>query len=87
MSAIIYEGVLFVALLATLGALVYLGVQSTPVGRRLRQSRNRVLIDKDAAATCPIHGRHLEHELVRLPDGALVCPTCYKETVHDQLDR
>ena len=87
MSAIIIEGVLFVALLAAVGALFRLGVQSTSVGRRLRQEQNRKLIDRAAAATCPIHGLQNEDELVRLPDGDLMCPRCYKENVHGQLDR
>ena len=87
MSAIILEGVLFVALLATVGALIRLGVQSTPVGRRIRQAQNRVVIDQAAAATCPIHGLQNEDDLVRLPEGGLMCPHCYKEEVHGQLDR
>jgi hypothetical protein len=87
MTAIIIEGVLFVALLAAVGALVRLGVQSTSVGRRLRQAQNRALIDRTAAATCPIHGLQNEDELVRLPEGGLMCPHCYKENVHGQLDR
>ena len=87
MTAIILEGVLFVALLAAVGALVRLGVQSTPVGRRLRQGQNRKEIDRAAAATCPIHGLQNEDDLVRLPDGDLMCPRCYKENVHGQLDR
>jgi hypothetical protein len=87
MSAIILEGVLFVALLAAVGALVRLGVQSTPVGRRLRQAQNRVVLDRAAAATCPIHGLQNEDDLVRLPEGGLMCPHCYQENVHGQLDR
>ena len=87
MSVIILEGILFVALLAAVGALVRLGVQSTPVGRRLRQAQNRKEIDRAAAATCPIHGLQNEDELVRLPEGGLMCPQCYKENVHGQLDR
>lgn len=87
MSAIILEGVLFVALIAAVGALFRMGVQSTPVGRRLRQEQNRKLIDRAAAATCPIHGLQNEDDLVRLPDGGLMCPLCYKENVHGQLDR
>ena len=87
MSVIILEGILFVALLATVGALVRLGVQSTSVGRRLRQAQNRVLIDRAAAATCPTHGLQNEDDLVRLPEGGLMCPHCYKEEVHGQLDR
>jgi hypothetical protein len=87
MSAIILEGVLFVALIAAVGALVFLGVQSTPVGRRLRQGQNRKELDRAAAATCPIHGPQNEDDLVRLPEGGLMCPRCYQENVHGQLDR
>ena len=87
MSAIIIEGVLFVALLAAVGALIRLGVQSTPVGRRLRQGHNRKEIDRVAAATCPIHGLQNEDAMVRLPEGDLMCPHCYQENVHGQLDR
>ena len=86
MSVIIIEGILFVALLAALGSLFRLGVKSTPVGRRLVQEQNRKLIDRAAAATCSIHGLQNEDDLVRLPDGGLMCPHCYKENVHDQLD-
>jgi hypothetical protein len=87
MSVIILEGILFVALLAAVGALVRWGLQSTPVGRRLRQAQNRKAIDRAAAATCPIHGLQNEDDLVRLPDGGLMCPHCYQENVHGQLDR
>ena len=87
MSAIILEGVLFVALLAAVGVLIRLGVQSTPVGRRLRQGQNRKVIDRAAAATCPIHGLQDEDLMVRLPDGALMCPQSYKESVNGQFDR
>lgn len=82
MILIILEGVLFVALVAAVGAFLYMGVQSTPVGRRLRQSRNRALIDRSAQAACPTHGRQDEDDLVRLPDGTLICPRCYEEEVH-----
>ena len=83
MSVIIIEGVLFVALLATGAALLYFVlVQFTPVGVRLRQTKNRRQIDRAAELNCPIHGPRNEKDLVRLASGELICPDCYKETVH-----
>jgi hypothetical protein len=83
MSIIIIEGVLFVALLATGAALLYFVlVQFTPVGVRLRQAQNRRQIDRAAELNCPIHGPRNETDLVRLASGELICPDCYKETVH-----
>ena len=83
MSVIILEGVLFVALLATGAALLYFVlVQFTPVGVRLRQMQNRRQIDRAAELQCPIHGPRKETDLVRLASGELLCPDCYKETVH-----
>jgi len=87
MFVIILEGVLFVALVVTAGALLVLGVwHLTPVGRRLQQRANRRRIDRVAELTCPIHGTHAERELVRLPSGEPMCPECYKETVHGKHD-
>ena len=83
MSVIILEGVLFVALLATGAALLYFVlVQFTPVGVRLRQTQNRRQIDRTAELNCPIHGPRKENDLVRLASGEVMCPDCYKETVH-----
>jgi hypothetical protein len=83
MTVIIIEGVLFVALLATGAALLYFVlVQFTPVGARLRQAKNRRQIDRAAELYCPIHGPRNETDLVRLASGELICPDCYKETVH-----
>lgn len=83
MSVIIVEGVLFVALLGTGAALLYfILVQFTPVGIRLRQMHNRRQIDRAAEHTCPIHGPRNETDLVRLASGEVMCPDCYKETVH-----
>jgi hypothetical protein len=82
MSVIILEGVLFVALLATGAALLYFVVVSfTPVGVRLRQTRNRRQLDRAAELNCPIHGPRKETDLVRLTSGDVMCPDCY-ETVH-----
>ena len=83
MTEIIIEGVLFVALLATVGTLLYLVLMYfTPVGERLRQTQNRRRIDNAAELVCPIHGQRSSTDLVRLTSGELLCPECYKETFH-----
>lgn len=86
MNVIILESVLFVALLAVVGALFVTALGITPLGRRLRQSANRKRIDKQAELTCPIHGLQREEDLVRLPSGEPLCPHCYKEATHGHLD-
>ena len=84
MGAIIIEGVLFVALIATGGAfLVWLFVTFTPAGVRLRQTQNRKQIQRSAELVCPIHGLRTEDQLVRLANGERTCPDCFKETFHD----
>ena len=81
MRVIIVEGVLFVALLAAGGALLYWTLMMfTPAGTRIRQIRNRHRVERAATLDCPIHGMMTEDTLVRLADGARVCPDCYKET-------
>ena len=83
MTAIIIEGVLFVAFLAAVGTLFYLILMYlTPVGVRLRQTQNRRRLDRAADLVCPIHGPRATQDLVRLASGELLCPDCYKETVH-----
>jgi hypothetical protein len=83
MTEIIIEGVLFVALLATVGALFYFVIMYfTPVGERHRQTLNRRRLDNAADLVCPIHGPRSSKELVRLTSGELLCPECYKETIH-----
>ena len=83
MGAIIVEGVLFVALIAAGGALLYwLIIYFTPAGVRIRQTQNRKRIEQAAELACAIHGRHTEDQLVRLASGERVCPDCYKEIVH-----
>jgi len=83
MTEIIVEGVLFVALLATVGALFYFVLlQFTPVGLRVRQARNRRQLDRAAELVCPIHGPRTSNELVRLASGEVLCPECYKETLN-----
>ena len=83
MGAIIMEGVLFVALIATGGALLYwILITFTPVGVRLRQTKNRMRIERAAELVCPIHGPRSENQLVRLANGERTCPDCFKETFH-----
>jgi hypothetical protein len=86
MIAIILEGVLFVALIATAAALLFVFLtRATPLGLWLRQGRNRRHIDAAAELVCPLHGAQLEKTLVRLPDGSRLCSRCYKEAVHGEL--
>ena len=83
MGAIIVEGVLFVALIAAGGALLYwLIIYFTTPGVRFRQTQNRKRIERAAELVCAIHGRYTEDQLVRLASGEQVCPDCYKEIVH-----
>jgi hypothetical protein len=83
MRFIIVEGVLFVALVATGGALLYyLLLNFTPLGVRHRQTRNRKRIERSAGLVCHSHGPHREDQLVRLANGERVCPDCFKEIVH-----
>ena len=83
MVAIIMEGVLFVALVAASGALLFFLISTfTPLGRRrLREVRNRRAIEKVVETNCPIHGQFREDDMVRLPSGDRVCPHCFQETV------
>ena len=83
MFGIIIESVLFVALLAAAGTLLYtVVIRWTPLGRRLVQAQNRERIEEATSRTCPLHGPHEAHELVRLPDGELLCPECYAEAMN-----
>ena len=83
MSVIIMEGVLFVALIAAGGALLYwLILYFTPAGVRLRQTSNRKQIERAAELVCSVHGRLDEDKLVRLASGERVCPDCYTEIVN-----
>jgi hypothetical protein len=83
MGAIIVEGVLFVALLAAGGALLYWTLlMFTPAGVRIRQTQNRKRLERAAELVCPIHGPRMEDQLVRLSNGERVCPDCYKETLN-----
>jgi hypothetical protein len=83
MTAIIIEGVLFVALIVTIGTLFYLVLMHfTPVGIRVRQAQNRKRLDRAAELVCPLHGPRDDKDLVRLASGDVLCPDCYKETLN-----
>ncbi|HEY8259361.1 MAG TPA: hypothetical protein VIG08_17010 [Gemmatimonadales bacterium] len=84
MVGIILEGVLFVALFATMAALLFFALlYLTPLGLRIRQDRNRRAIEHELDLKCPIHGIQREEEMVRLPSGSRICPVCYKEALHE----
>jgi hypothetical protein len=83
MVEIVVEGALFVALVLTAIALfVFVLMQFTPLGLRVRQSRNRRLIEQAAERTCPVHGPHAPADMVLLPSGERICPECFQEVVH-----
>jgi hypothetical protein len=83
MAEIVIEGALFVVLLATAVALlIFVLVQFTPLGLRIRQARNRRLIEASAGLVCPIHGPHAATVMVLLPNGERICPECFQEIVH-----
>jgi len=85
MVTIIFEGVLFIALVAVSVALVVYGLVSfTPLGTWIRQTANRRRVEREAALTCPVHGYHPERDLVRLPGGTQTCPECYAEAFRDE---
>jgi hypothetical protein len=86
MLAIIIEGALFVAAIATVAALLFYAlVAYTPLGLRLRQLENRKRIMREMESVCPVHGAHKEDELVRLASGERICPDCFREAVRDSL--
>ena len=86
MSAIIIEGVMFVALLVVAGTLVVFVVRHyTAPGRALTQSRNRKAIERAASLTCPLHGSHEERDMVRLESGDVMCPECYRDAVEGRV--
>ena len=82
MIVILLEGVLFVAAIAMLAALLFsLILKFTPVGVWVRQNQNRKKLERAAELTCPIHGLRSEMDLIRLTNGERVCPDCYKESI------
>jgi hypothetical protein len=86
MNAILLESVLFIALLAVVGAFVLSALGLTPIGTRAKQAANRRRLDKLADLTCPIHGLQREQELVRLTSGEPLCPHCYREALSGHVD-
>jgi len=87
MTAILLEWLLFFALVGAVGGASYLAMlYLTPLGRRIRETRNRELIDREADLTCPIHGTVADGELVRLPSGARICPFCYREAAQGKIE-
>ncbi len=86
MNAILLESVLFIALIAVVGAFVLSALGYTPFGTRLKQTANRKRIEKQADLTCPVHGLQREIDLVRLPTGEALCPHCYQEAVDGHVD-
>ena len=82
MFAILMEGILFVAAIAAVGALLsYFVLDHTALGTRIKQAGNRRRIESVAELRCPIHGDHTPQQMVRLPSGVVVCPECFQETV------
>ena len=86
MNAILLESVLFIVLLAVVGAFVLKALGISPFGTRIKQAANRRRIDKQADLTCPVHGLQRETDLVRLATGEALCPHCYQEAVHGHVD-
>lgn len=86
MNPAFLESAFFIALLAVAGALFVSALGWTPFGKRIKQSANRRRIDREADLTCPVHGLQREIDLVRLPTGEPLCPHCYKEAVHGNID-
>ena len=87
MTAILLEWLLFFVLVAAVGGASYVAMlYLTPLGRRIRETRNRTLIDREAELTCPIHGTVADGELVRLPSGARICPFCYREAAQGKIE-
>jgi len=87
MLPILLEGLLFVASIATIAALVfYLTRTSTSLGLRSLQKRNRERIEREVELVCPIHGTHTEEQLVRLESGERICPECFREAMKGIVD-
>ncbi len=86
MNPVFFESAFFIAMLVMAGALFVKSLGFTPFGKRFKQIANRKRIDHEADLTCPIHGLQRDDELVRLPSGEPLCPLCYKEAVHGDID-
>ena len=85
MTAIIIEGVLFLALLGVAGTLVVVLVRHTAAGRAIEQTQNRKQIERAVSLTCSLHGASEEREMVRLPSGEVMCPECYREVMEGRV--
>ena len=87
MIAILLEGLLFVASIATIAALVFFITRSsTSLGLRARQNRNRQEIERELDLVCSVHGEHTENQLVRLDGGERICPECFREAMKGIVD-
>ncbi len=87
MIAILLEGLLFVASIATIAALVFYGTRSsTSLGVRAQQNKNRQDIERESELVCSIHGAHTENQLVRLESGERICPECFREAMKGIVD-
>ena len=87
MIAILLEGLLFVASIATIAALVfYFTRSSTSLGLRAKQNENRERIEREIDLVCPIHGAHTEEQLVRLQSGERICPECFRDAMKGIVD-
>ena len=87
MTPILIEWLILFAVIAALGGAAYLAMlYFTPLGRRIRETRNREVIDGEAERTCPIHGATADGQLVRLPSGERICPHCYREAAQGKLE-
>jgi hypothetical protein len=82
MVAILIDALLVLVLLAVAAYWIRELFWRSPAGVRRRQVQNRKRIERESGALCPLHGRHAQSELVRLPSGDTLCPQCYQE-VHN----
>jgi hypothetical protein len=87
MIAILLEGSLFVASIATIATLVFFVTRSsTSLGLRARQNKNRLAIERELDLVCSIHGEHTEDQLVRLESGERICPECFRDAMKGIVD-
>ena len=79
MAAILIDALLVLVLFAVTAYWVRELFSRSSVGIRHRQLQNRRRIEQESGLVCPLHGRHSESDLVRLPSGDTLCPQCYQE--------
>ena len=79
MAAIVIDALLVLVLLGVTAYWSRELFSRSIAGVRYRQVQNRKRIEQEAALVCPLHGRHAESDLVRLPSGDTLCPQCYQE--------